>query len=115
MKLHKRAKRYKIENPHVLRVTLNPSLHGDRSEHLLCVPSFGELSNKTPTGFGAMLIFSDDIDSDPSGEFAAGLESLSYLSEGDVVALNPDGLVRVLFRRSSAHNFIFATNNCNSL
>ncbi len=40
---------------------------------------------------------------------------IDYLSAGDVVYLHPSGYVRVLYRRDSPHNFIFATDRCNSL
>ncbi|MEA2164928.1 MAG: hypothetical protein QOK37_3055 [Thermoanaerobaculia bacterium] len=39
---------------------------------------------------------------------------LHYLSDGDVIAVRPDGFVRVLYRRSSPHNSIFVTDQCNS-
>ncbi len=45
------------------------------------------------------------------------IHSLSYLhhlADGDVVALNPNGYVRTLYRRGSPHNAIFATDRCNS-
>jgi His-Xaa-Ser system radical SAM maturase HxsC len=40
--------------------------------------------------------------------------NLDYLDAGDVVALRPSGIVSVLYRRSSAHNTILATEQCNS-
>lgn len=39
---------------------------------------------------------------------------LEYLAAGDVVALRPSGIVSVLYRRTSAHNTILATEQCNS-
>src|SRR6185436_10627878 len=41
--------------------------------------------------------------------------SVEHLQSGDVVALDPRGHVRTLYRRASAHNSIFATDRCNSL
>lgn len=46
---------------------------------------------------------------------AHGLHQLGYLDHGDVVAVDPNGLVRTLYRRASRHNFILATEQCNSL
>lgn len=40
--------------------------------------------------------------------------SLDHLEAGDVVALNPNGYVRTLYRSHSLHNAIFATDQCNS-
>ena len=42
------------------------------------------------------------------------LPDLDYLSDGDVIAVRPDGFVRVLYRRASNHNSIFVTDQCNS-
>jgi His-Xaa-Ser system radical SAM maturase HxsC len=44
-----------------------------------------------------------------------GLRQLGYLDDGDVVAADPNGLVRTLYRRASRHNFILVTEQCNSL
>ena len=40
---------------------------------------------------------------------------VDHLGDGDVVALDPNGHVRTLYRRSSPHNSLFATDRCNSL
>src|SRR5436305_15301409 len=39
---------------------------------------------------------------------------VEYLADDDVVAVDPGGLLRVLYRRSSRHNFLFVTDQCNS-
>src|SRR6185436_10868066 len=46
---------------------------------------------------------------------ALGLHQLDYLEDGDVVAVDPNGFVRTLYRRTSQHNFILVTEQCNSL
>jgi His-Xaa-Ser system radical SAM maturase HxsC len=46
---------------------------------------------------------------------AHGLRQLAYLDDGDVVAVDPNGFVRTLYRRTSRHNFILVTEQCNSL
>jgi His-Xaa-Ser system radical SAM maturase HxsC len=45
---------------------------------------------------------------------AHGLQQLGYLDDGDVVAVDPNGFVRALYRRASPHNFILVTEQCNS-
>lgn len=40
---------------------------------------------------------------------------LGHLSAGDVVSIDSTGYVRTLYRRDSPHNWIFATDRCNSL
>ena len=44
-----------------------------------------------------------------------GVRQLAYLDDGDVVAVDPNGFVRTLYRRASNHNFILLTEQCNSL
>ncbi len=39
---------------------------------------------------------------------------LDYLSDGDVVAIESNGFIRTLYRKSSRHNFILMTDQCNS-
>jgi His-Xaa-Ser system radical SAM maturase HxsC len=53
-------------------------------------------------------------DSSPLARSIYGLETLDHLADGDVVALNPSGYVRTLYRLASRHNAIFATDRCNS-
>lgn len=43
-----------------------------------------------------------------------GVRGLDYLADGDVVAVDPTGFVRTLYRRASRHNFILMTEQCNS-
>jgi len=45
----------------------------------------------------------------------ARLRQLAYLDDGDVVAVDPNGFARALYRRTSKHNFILVTEQCNSL
>jgi His-Xaa-Ser system radical SAM maturase HxsC len=45
---------------------------------------------------------------------AYGLRQLDYLDDGDVVAVDPNGFVRTLYRRKSPHNFLLVTEQCNS-
>jgi His-Xaa-Ser system radical SAM maturase HxsC len=42
------------------------------------------------------------------------IQSLDYLSDGDVVAVDPSGLVRTLYRKNSLHNSVLLTEQCNS-
>jgi His-Xaa-Ser system radical SAM maturase HxsC len=42
------------------------------------------------------------------------ISTLDHLNDGDVVALNPNGYVRTLYRIRSPHNSIFTTDRCNS-
>jgi His-Xaa-Ser system radical SAM maturase HxsC len=63
-----------------------------------------------------LLSTNNEMPSDVTG-YAAWLPSipqLPYLTDGDVVAISTDGWVRALYRRSSRHNTILMTEQCNS-
>jgi His-Xaa-Ser system radical SAM maturase HxsC len=42
------------------------------------------------------------------------IQSDHTLAEGDIVSINNSGLIRVLYRRKSIHNSLFATSACNN-
>jgi len=42
------------------------------------------------------------------------VQQLDYLASGDVIAADPNGFVRTLYRKASPHNFILMTEQCNS-
>jgi His-Xaa-Ser system radical SAM maturase HxsC len=65
-------------------------------------------------GYLGVLAFGDALCA-AGTPIARGLRHLSYLDDGDVVAVDPNGFVRVLYRRASRHNFILVTEQCNSL
>ncbi|MDQ3803559.1 MAG: His-Xaa-Ser system radical SAM maturase HxsC [Acidobacteriota bacterium] len=50
----------------------------------------------------------------PGVPLVHSVSGLDYLSDGDVVDISPSGFVRTLYRRNSPHNFILATDQCNS-
>lgn len=61
------------------------------------------------------LLVTSDLAAIPRGVRAAhGVHQLDYLDDGDVVAVDPNGFVRTLYRRASRHNFILVTDQCNS-
>jgi hypothetical protein len=45
--------------------------------------------------------------------FGLSTADLSFLQEGDVILLEPSGLVTVMWDTDSAHNSIFVTQTCN--
>jgi len=49
-----------------------------------------------------------------SGPIPVLPEELSYLREGDIVHINPNGSIWVMYRKSSPHNAMLVTERCNS-
>jgi His-Xaa-Ser system radical SAM maturase HxsC len=63
---------------------------------------------------GYLAVLATDIAERRSAPRADGVRDLDYLDDGDVVAIDPNGFVRVLYRKKSPHNFILMTEQCNS-
>lgn len=114
MKLHAKASNFQIETIRLLRIVRAPDGIPDPEDHALCVCSFDDVTNKAASRFPLVLSIGAGEYSG-ANDYAAGLENLNYLETGDVISADPMGNVRVLYRKTSDHNFIFSTNNCNSL
>lgn len=96
----------------VLRVTSNPHTPDPtRSAYL------ADASQVLPQGFAAYLRRSDDAFDEITGEAVCVPlpESLSYLTEGDIVRINPQhGELWVMYRKNSPSNALLLTERCNS-
>jgi His-Xaa-Ser system radical SAM maturase HxsC len=113
VKLHESARVNCIDRTLVGRVTRTPLANAsDRAGAWLLVDDgvlpcdphdyLGVLSIGAPPPVGGVPL-------------AHSLRQLSYLSDGDVVAVDPHGFARTLYRRASKHNFLLVTEQCNSL
>lgn len=110
MKLHETARVRGIEQTLIGRVARTPST-GDRADAWLLAER--GLLPCDSAGYLGVLAIGDPPET--GGPVAWGLRQLDYLDDGDVVAVDPNGFVRTLYRRASAHNFILVTDQCNSL
>jgi len=75
---------------------------------LVCVV---QNSNDIPSDYAAVL--SDIAATDTKQPIVSEIQELSELNEGDVVLINPDGSISVLYEIKSLHNAIMATERCN--
>lgn len=110
MKLHETARVRGIEQTLIGRVARTPST-GDRADAWLLAER--GLLPCDSAGYLGVLAIGDPPET--GGPVVWGLRQLDYLDDGDVVAVDPNGFVRTLYRRASAHNFILVTDQCNSL
>lgn len=91
--------------------------HDERRDHVLLIGRrlVGEAVDTA--GYAGFLSpdAEDCFGDPPPSPGVYGVGRLDYLNDGDVVLLLPSGNVNVLYRRSSPHNTILATERCNSL
>jgi His-Xaa-Ser system radical SAM maturase HxsC len=93
------------------RVTSAPC-DENRSDHVLRVSGWPVGLNLT--GYAAVLC-RDAIPTDRTPVPVVSELDTQHISDEDVVAMEPSGRVRSLYRRHSSHNSLFATEKCNSL
>jgi His-Xaa-Ser system radical SAM maturase HxsC len=68
-------------------------------------------TTKLPQGYLAVLTNTELTNSKQS--IVSNIQQLSELNDGDVVLINPDGSISVLYEIKSLHNAIMATERCN--
>jgi His-Xaa-Ser system radical SAM maturase HxsC len=113
MKLHSFGEARGLDKPIIGKITTHElSREEDRHDYMLLWRS--DLPPNDPTGYLALLCLEKvpawTVDL-PIVHLPLGLE---YLTDGDIVFITPGGFIRVLYRRASPHNFILATDQCNS-
>ncbi len=69
-------------------------------------------SSNYEDGYGAYISFNDLKSSRIPNHFHLPLE-MNYLTEGDVIRIDPSGWINSLFRKNSLHNTILLTEQCN--
>lgn len=88
----------------------------ERPKHILVVDRLAD--DLDLTGYAGVLVGEratpDELGSRRALPVVHGVGDLGHLVEGDVVALNPTGYVRTLYRITSPHNALLATDRCNS-
>ncbi|MDB5334943.1 MAG: moaA 3 [Planctomycetaceae bacterium] len=117
LQLHARFDSKWDSEPVVLRVTTDP--HRDRNLRPVEAFLVGPESIELPSEFGSCLAIAPQP---ADWRFANGTpqihilpESLAYLTDGDIVYLQPrSGELWVLYRRSSPSNSMLLTERCNS-
>ena len=110
MRLHESARVEGVERQLIGRVARTPSMSGRGDAFLIVDDDTGEIDD----GYLGLLAFGD-YRGDGRIPIARGLRQLSYLDDGDVVSVDANGFVHVLYRRRSRSNFILVTEQCNSL
>lgn len=100
------------------RITYSPTDVVRRGDYILAVSR--SLQASELGGYAGVLI-GGDLDAklitslvDAGIPAVYGIPSLEHLQDGDIVALQPSGYVRTLYRVASNHNAIFTTDRCNS-
>lgn len=113
MKLHERAHVSGIERTLLGRVTRLPLSDARARSDSWLLTRAATLPHDARDYLGVLAL--GDTPPPPGVPCAYGLHQLDYLDDGDVVAVDPNGFVRTLYRRASPHNFILVTEQCNSL
>src|SRR5207249_3480407 len=101
-----------LHSPVIGRITTDPDISAERRADSVLLS--GTVTSHSANDFAAVLIPSADPVVPLGPRIAHSFTGLDYLADGDVVSIDPRGLIRTLYRRSSRHNFILMTDQCNS-
>ena len=105
---------FSLTDKHVVLRMRSPAVEGEPTSAGDCL-----LTTDLEASSGTIVAFPDAMKAQfevlPSGVRAVLLpESLAYLRDGDIVALEPaHGVLRVLYRRNSPSNSLLVTERCN--
>lgn len=113
MRLHSVGHARGLAEPVIGRVTTEWLPPGEARRDSVLVWKGGDGPSDT-TGYLAVVSPKGVEELDCHTPYVHSLPGLEYLSDGDIVYLSPDGFVRTLYRKGSPHNFILATDQCNS-
>lgn len=104
---------WSLEQAGVYVVTTNPGYVPPRRAAAALL--LKEWPDNVPEGFGAVLVTeAAQAPASPPRNTLRVSEKLSYLADGDVVRVSPEGSVSVLFRRAAMFNALLVTERCNS-
>jgi His-Xaa-Ser system radical SAM maturase HxsC len=111
MKLHARGISRDIGGTLIGRVATTANGCGSRGEEILYWRG-----DAAPECSGYLAILTPSARQIDTGgvPIVSDVRGLEYLADGDVVAVDPTGFVRTLYRKASRHNFLLATDQCNS-
>ena len=113
MRLHSTGRTSEVGEPIIAKVTTVELPPGDvRTDAVLLWRE--PMSPRDPSGYMAVMTPERAPAWDITVPLVHSVPGLDYLSDGDVVHISPTGFVRTLYRRGSPHNFILATDQCNS-
>jgi His-Xaa-Ser system radical SAM maturase HxsC len=118
MRLHARGVPICIQEPVMGRLEMVAGANGKASSDSILCAKDGEapcVSSRGCAGFLGLGTQTSAWSQELGAPAVVGVSGLDYLENGDVVVLLPNGVVNVLYRKSSRHNTILATERCNSL
>ncbi|UOE33289.1 His-Xaa-Ser system radical SAM maturase HxsC [Hymenobacter monticola] len=97
--------------PLVGTVTYDPTAAS--AQRILVIPA-AQLEGSVPQGFAAVVTDAVLEMSSDGGPWVTNVLALEQLADGDVLSIDPNGLINRQYRADSYQNFLLATERCNS-
>jgi len=102
------GKSYNINEVFIGKITTKNDLFANKKD-LIYVTNNGNV----PKGYLAVITSNNNI-SKGSSSYIESVENISELHDNDIVTIEPDGKVSIVYDINSYHNAIFITERCNS-
>ncbi len=103
-----------VDKPIIGKVSFSQVEKKNRSLTIIANQKFYKWKLKD---YAALITSQSDVDNELKNLIIPtvfNIEDIELLSEGDVVEILPNGLIKVFYQRNSRHNLIFVTSRCNS-
>jgi His-Xaa-Ser system radical SAM maturase HxsC len=113
MRLHTAGSARGFRKAIVARITTKLVSGCERKNTALVLPSIDQGTNDCH-GYAAVIIKQVVAGVEFPVPLVHSVRDIDHLSSGQIVALEPNGFIRTLYRPESRHNTIFATERCNS-
>lgn len=113
MRLHTAGNALGFRKPIVARITTGPIPACERKDTVLVLPSLDQSADDF-RGYAAVIVKQEVSGRLISAPLMHSVRDIDHLSSGQIVALEPNGFIRTLYRPESRHNTLFATERCNS-
>lgn len=88
----------------IAKPCLGKVTHATSASELICI---------SPTINDQIILSTKEVEC-PGGPVVASIPTLDYIDRGDILLINPNGLISSLFRIKSTDNSLFITDRCNS-
>jgi His-Xaa-Ser system radical SAM maturase HxsC len=113
MRLHTAGSARGFRKPIVARITTGPIPKAERKDAALVLQSLDQ-SGDDLRGYAAVVVKRKVAPGLVSAPLVHSVRDTDHFNSGQIVAIEPNGFIRTLYRPESRHNTLFATERCNS-
>lgn len=90
------------------KVTFSPIRRWKRKKFILV-----SYDNKIGPGYAAVIAINDNLSPPKTATISCNPENIKQLNNGDIIAIDTNGNIDLIYEKHSSHNFLLTTQHCN--